>query len=455
MSRCATKRQNSFAVQSGKKMKRNLFLVCVLSLIGFPSFSQDTIRLNLQDVIAASISNNDAVKLSALDAQIAGAKFRQTEAFFLPRLNVSYSAMTTNNPLYAFGFKLQQQSVAAADFDPKSLNNPSATPDFSAAIELQQSILNPGLIYQRKGAGKQEEMAQYALNRTREFITLQAEKACLQLQMAFEENKVLKETLLTSKAVYKTARDYYDQGLIQKSDLLNAGVHVMNIETQIENSKSNIQDVADMISMLMGRSAGTMYSIDPVGISGAVNTDSADLSGERSDFKMLEKGMESIDMMIKSSKMNYLPELKAFGSWQWNDRTMFGFNANAYLAGVQLSWNIFNGNRTRNTISEQQMEKEKLSRQLDQQKREARLEINATRRQLSDATFTMKQQKLAIEQASEALRVLQNRYAQGLAKTTDVLMAQTQWSQQRIGYIHAEFSYHLALVSMQFLIEGK
>ena len=165
--------------------------------------------------------------------------------------------------------------------------------------------------------------------------------------------------------------------------------------------------------------------------------------------------MESYDMMIKSSKMSYLPRLNAFASWQLNDKSMFGFNANAYFAGIQLSWNIFNGNRTRNTISQQRLEKEKLAKQLDQQKSEAQLQINHARRQLSDASFVMKQQQLAVEQASEALRVLQNRYTQGLVKTTDVLMAQTQLSQQKIGYVHAVFNYNLAAASLQFLTTSK
>jgi outer membrane protein TolC len=67
----------------------------------------------------------------------------------------------------------------------------------------------------------------------------------------------------------------------------------------------------------------------------------------------------------------------------------------------------------------------------------------------------MKQQLLAVEQASEALRVLQSRYTQGLVKTTDVLMAQTQLSQQKIGYVQAVFTYDLAAASLQFLTTNK
>jgi len=436
-------------------MKRFLSIF-IVSLISCTSRSQDNaVHLSLQEALTASASNNNAIKLSTLDVEVARAKFRQTDAILLPQANFSYTAITTNNPLNAFGFKLQQRSIREADFNPGVLNNPSATPDFSAKFELQQPLLNVDMLYQRKGAAKQVEMYQLLSERTKEHLRFETEKAYLQLQMAYDEHKVLNEALATSKAVYKTSKDYFNQDMIQKSDLLNAELHVMSIETLVKSSQSGIQDASDMLSILMGRSTGTIYTIDPISITNAMIADSTGLSNERSDFKALQKGMESYDMMIKSSKMSWLPRLNAFASYQLNDKRMFGFNANAYLAGIQLSWNIFNGNRRKNTISQQRLEKEKLTKQLDQQKSEAQLQINHARRQLSDATFFMKQQQLAVEQASEALRVLQNRYTQGLVKTTDVLMAQTQLSQQKIGYVHAVFNYNLATASLQFLTTSK
>jgi outer membrane protein TolC len=286
-------------------------------------------------------------------------------------------------------------------------------------------------------------------------VRFETEKAYLQLQLANDENKVLNEALATAKAAYKTSNDYYNQGLIQKSDLLNAELHVMNIETQEKGSVSGIQNASDMLSILMDRPTGTVYTIDPIVINNDVIADSIAVTNERSDFKAMQKSMESYDMMIKSSKMNFMPRLNAFSSYQLNDKRLFGSNANAYVAGIQLSWNIFNGNRTRNTISQQRLEKEKIAKQLAQQKSETQLQINHARRQISDATFFMRQQQLAIEQASEALRVLQNRYMQGLVKTTDVLMAQMQLSQQKIGYVHAVFNYNLAVASLKFLTPGK
>ena len=427
-------------------------MVFTASLTTYTSLSQDSTRyLTLQEAISAAVSNNDAIKLSTLDEQVARAKFRQTDAMFLPQVDFSYSAVTTNNPMNAFGFKLQQQSIKESDFNPKQLNNPSATSDFSAKFVLQQPLLNLDMRYQRKSSEKQVEVYQLLSNRTKDYVRFETEKAYLQLQVAHDENKVLNEALTTAKAVYKTSNDYYNEGLLQKSDLLNAEVHVMNIETRLKSSRSNIENASDMLSLLMGRSTGIVYTIDPINLTSAIIADSEGLSDDRSDFKALRKGMESYDMMIKSSKMSYLPRLNAFASWQTNDKGVVGFNANSYFAGIQLTWNIFNGHRTRHTISQLQLEKEKIAKQLDQQKSEAQLQINRANRQLSDALFFRRQQLVAVEQASEALRVLQNRYTQGLVKTTDVLTAQTQLSQQKIGYVHAVFNFNLAVATLQFL----
>ena len=434
-----------------KKLLLSLFVVA-----GYASRSQDSImHLSLQDAITASVSNNNAVNLSALDVEIARVKFRQTDAILLPHANFSYTAIKTTNPLNAFGSKLQQRSVTAEDFNSHQLNNPFATSDFSGKFELHQPILNIDMFQQRKGAARQVEMYQLLSRRTKEYLRFETEKAYLQLQMAYDENKVLDEALATFKAVYKTSNDYYNQGLIQKSDLLNAELHVIDIETQIKNSQSGIMDVSDVLSLLMGRSAGTVYTIDPININIDGISVNAGLSSERSDFRALQKGMETYDLMIKSLQLSRLPKLNAFATYQLNDKRMLGFNAGAYYTGIQLSLNIFNGNGTRSAISLQRLEKKKLAEQLDQQKSEAQLEINRGRRQLSDAVFVMKQQHLAVEQASEALRVLRNRYMQGLVKTTDVLMAQTQLSQQKMGYVSAVFNYNLAAASLKFLTTGK
>jgi hypothetical protein len=55
------------------------------------------------------------------------ADYRQSNSLFLPSITASHTAIATNNPLMAFGSKLNQATITASDFNPEILNNPDRT----------------------------------------------------------------------------------------------------------------------------------------------------------------------------------------------------------------------------------------------------------------------------------------------------------------------------------------
>jgi len=409
-------------------------------------------NLSLKDAIQATLKNNKSIQLAKLDGNIAASSYKEADAIFLPQVDLSYTAVSTNNPLNAFGFKLQQGIITQNDFNPVSLNHPSATQDFMAQLEIKQPLLNMDMVYMRKGVEKQAEVYHYKTQRTEEYITFEVKKAYLQLQVAYEAIKVLTAADETAKSIYKFADDHFKQGLIQKSDLLNSQVHVTGVGSSLAKAKSSIQNASDQLSMLMGRPSGTIYTIinEPQGI--LTLADSAQkVSSSRSDFMAMQKAIDASGMMIKSSQMSYLPKLNAFGNYQYNDSRLAGFGANAYLVGVQLSWTVFNGNKTKHVIAAQKLEREKLSLELAQQKDQSQLDLNKAYRDLSDAAFEINQDNAAIDQATEVLRILKNRYQQGLVNTTDILTANTQLSQLKFSLVQAEYTTNVTRAYIQLL----
>lgn len=416
------------------------------------SAQENAKNISLDEAINAALNNNKSLQLAKLDENIAEANYRQTEAVYLPQVNFSYTAISTNNPLNAFGFKLEQKSITAADFNPDLLNHPSGTPDFTTKLEMQQPLVNMDMMYVRKAAGKQTELYQYKTQRTKEYLTFEVQKAYLQLQLAYDAVEVLQDALQTAKSLYKFTDDHFQQGLIQRSDVLNVQVQVATVESNLEKAKSNIQNASDYLNVLMGLPTGTAYSTSGSNEILISMTDTVSfVSSSRSDFAAMQMAIEAKSLMIRSGKMSYLPKLNAFGSYQFNDSRMLGFGANAYLAGLQLSWNIFKGNKTKNSIASQTFERNQLAVQLAQQKEQSNLELGKTKRDIADAQFEIAQHKTAIEQAAESLRILQNRYAQGLVNTTDVMMATSQLSQQKLLLAQAIFNQNVSKAYIQFL----
>lgn len=407
-----------------------------------------TKKISLDEIIGLAMKNNQQVKMAETNEAIATGKFKQTDAVFLPQTAVSYTALTSNNPLNAFGFKLQQQSVTAQDFNPALLNDPGNRSDFVTKIDVQQPIINLDLWTMRKSAAEQISLYKFQTKRTQEAIRHEITKAYLQLQLAYRSKEVLTEALSTAKAIEKFTNDRFEQGLLQQSDVLNTQVAVTSTETQLSSVQSNIATASDFISYLSGQPSGTIYEPTEISI---VNENYDSIPVDRADFKAMQSAIRSTEFMIDADKKSFLPKLNAFASYQFNDRSMFGFGANAYLAGIQLSWNIFKGNSTKNKIRTSEDEKKKLEQQLSDMQRQSNLELLKTTRELEQSRKTIFQSSKAVDLATESLRILRDRYEQGLVNTTDLLLAQTQLSQQKLTLEQAKTQEQTALATLQFI----
>lgn len=434
--------------------QKHLFILVLLLFYSILTVSAqiDTVNITLEEAIATALSNNKSLLIARTDEEIAKANFRQTNAVFLPQVGISYSAMTTNNPLNVFGFKLQQQSVTASDFNPELLNHPSATQNYMTRADVQMPLLNMDMLYLRKAAQKQMEMQQLQTERSKEYIAFEVQHAYLQVQLSYEAVLVLEEAYKSAMATYEFTDHRFQKGLLQKSDLLNTKIQLTTVERNLSEAKSNVQNASDYLSVLMGKTPGVIYSVGkmPNILTSAIAI-ASDVPVNRADFQAMQKAIEATDYATKSGSMSYLPKLNAFGTYQINDSEALGFGSDSYLAGIQLSWDIFKGTKTKYNIDSKKLEREKLRRQLEEQKDNGRIELAKNYRQLADVQLAIDQQQTAVEQAEEASRILQNRYQQGLVNTTDVLMADTQLAQQKLNLSQAIFKQHITRAYITFL----
>lgn len=409
------------------------------------------VTLTLNDALDAALKNNNEIAIASLDEENARARYQETNAVFLPQIKLSHTALVTNDPLYAFGFKLQQQSAAATDFNPELLNDPGATQNFMAKATWQQPLLNFDMMAMRQSAQANRDIYAFTSKRTKEAIVFEVQKSYAQLQLAHQAKHVLEGTLETVKSIYSSTENRFEKGYLQKSDVLQVKVQLTTTENKLAEAKSNVANASDYLSLLMGSAPGKVYLVDTTREMNTSKALETSLPDNRADFLAMKSAIAAQDKMVQSTKMSYLPKLNAFGEYMINDSEAFGFGAHAYLAGVQLSWTIFDGMATRNKVQAQKIEKQKTERQLSYQKEQAQLELNKTQRQLDDARFAVTQQHVAVAQASEALRILHNRFLQGLVTTTELLQAETLLAQQKLNLAQAIFQYNTTISYVEFL----
>jgi outer membrane protein TolC len=435
-------------------MRKINFILIIGSLsMSAMGFGQDTLTISKKEIGQKANDKNLQLQIANQAFKSAQADYRQSNALFLPSITASHTAISTTNPLMAFGSKLNQEVLTASDFNPALLNDPAATQNYATKIEVLQPLINVDGLYGRQAAKSKMEAYQLQTERTGEYLALEVNKSFMQLQLAYKAVKVLEKANATADANLKLITNYFNQGILQKTDVLSVQVRVNEIKNQLQYAKSNVQNASDYLAFLLNEdNTNKVYKpLEELDNTIAISSNNTILSGNRKDILAMDKSSEAYAKMYQSSKMNFLPTLNAFGSYELYDDTLFGTNAQGYLVGAQLSWKVFDGYKSIGKMEKAKAEYQKAEVENQQYKSQSQLELNKTNRQLKDAENKVNLEKLAFEQSQEAYRIRSNRFTQGLEKTTDLLQAETQMFQKELQLLQAVFEYDFTQEYLQFL----
>ena len=435
-------------------MKKKSYIIFTGTILSsFFGFSQDTLSISKSELSQKLSEKNLQIKIAEKAYQSAKADYNQSNALFLPNINVSHTVISTTNPLMAFGSKLNQEILTQADFNPTLLNDPKAIQNFATKIEIQQPLINVDGWFERQAAKAKMEAFQLQKERTKEYLELEVFKAYMQLQLAYRAVKVLEKANTTGKANLELVDNYFKQGMLQKTDLLNVQVRVNEIANQLQYAKSNVQNTSDYLAFLLNEDNNSKIYKPSEELENTISVEEINisLSDNRKDIQAISKSSEAYAKMMQSSKMAFLPRLNAFGSYELYDKNFLGTAAKGYLVGAQLSWNVFDGYKSIGKFQKAKVEFQKADVEKDQYKKQSQLELNKTNRQLKDAENKVNLSQLALEQSQEAYRIRQNRFIQGLEKTTDLLQSETQMIQKELEHLQSVFEYNFTKQYLQFL----
>lgn len=438
-------------------MKRRLHLYVLFLGLGLPLINVAQIRsLSLDEALELAKDNNLSARSAEAREKAAQGAYRMTNSVFLPGLSVSHTGVKTNDPLSAFGFKLKQETVAQADFNPATLNDPDAIENYSTKIELQQPILNVDGIYARKAAKNQYEATSLQSQRTHQQIRYEVKRAYYQLELAQSAVEVLEQSVEVAAEALKLTKDNEAQGFVKHADVLEASVRMEERQNQLLEAENQLQSANEYLAHLLGLDLGTrIQPTDSMTQSPTLftwNVNPAELE-QRSDVKAVQKQIEAGENMLRSEKMKFIPRLNAFGAYEWNDREILGMSANNYMVGASLTWDLFSGYKNIGSVQQASSQLDEAELNYQNYLSQSQIQLNNAKRKLELTFKQIQSGKLAREQAQESLRIRTDRFEQGLEKTTDLLVAEALASQKNLEYIQSIYNYKQAVFEMELLLE--
>ncbi len=434
-------------------MKFHLFLLYFfLFWTGF-SQAQKEVSMSLSQILDKVFSENLDLKVSEQVFKEAQGDFRQTHALLLPSVRVSHTALTTTNPLMAFGFKLNQERLTPADFDPSLLNDPEQIETFATRVELMQPLLNLDGYMARAAAKLKMEAMELQSLRSREYMHLGVFQAFKQLELSYKMVEVFAKAKVTAEAHYQLVSDYVTQGLAQEADRLMVSVRLNEVSSGLAHAERLRINASDRLFTLMNESPGNRMILPEPNTQNEIDEVESDKTNleARKDIQAMKKATLAYHKMYQSTNASLAPRLNAFASYELYDTELFQTDAKGYTLGAQLSWDVFDGYKTAGKV--QKAKAQYLQAQYKEQAylNQSENELRAAERQAADAENQLALAKLALEHAKEVYRIRENRFKEGLEKTTDLLLAETQYVEKELALEQAAFNAELANQFIFFL----
>jgi TolC family type I secretion outer membrane protein len=445
-----------------KEMKLLLIIIVAVLAWGRPEsgFSQERDQppaLDLARAIQTALENHPRIEAARFREQASEERVTQAFSGFLPRLDLNESFQRTNNPMFAFGTKLNQGEIALEDFAPDRLNDPAGINNFATSLALKWPIFDKGQTWHGwRQARLGKESTNLTAARTRQWVIADTALAYLGLLMAAQRLELANATLETARAHLRLVASRYERGFVVKSDVLQGQVRIADVEQQIIDAEADVAVGRARLNVAMGVLPDSVYQI-----TGALDAGKPlartleDWVGEalakRPDLKELEvqEGM-SREETDKQRAAN-LPSLDLVSNYEINTES-FERSADNYTIGAVLSFNLFSGYRDSSKIREA----EASLREVMALQRHLKQQISMETRRaffLADSAWRRIQvTEAAVDQAEEALRIISNRYGAGLLTILDLLNGELTLQQARTNRFRSIHDYQAARVQLALAV---
>lgn len=324
-------------------MKNNIILF-ILTLTFITSYGQ---QLSKQEAVSYTLEHNYGITIAKNSVATAKNNTDILNSGYLPTLSASADATYQN-----------QSTTTSFESTENNVINGAETQSYSAGLDLDYVIFD-GLErhYNYKKLKETYNVTELEARETIENTVLQLFSIYYQVARLVETTDILEETLKVSQERVTRAKYQFEYGQNTKLDILNANVDVTNDKINLISTKQELTTSKRDLNLIMNKELALEFTVDTL-VQFTSELQIQEFIDKASDNNVTllqnEHSLKISDYDIKVSKSGYLPSLGLFGSYGWNEsrnpqNAFFPGNVsdtNTYQAGLNLSWNIFDGGST-------------------------------------------------------------------------------------------------------------
>jgi outer membrane protein TolC len=412
-----------------------------------PPAGEKSEDLTLPAAVDLALQNNPRVKAVLSSREMMDAQVREARSGWWPLLQFSETFTRSNNPVFVFGSLLEQSRFGPENFAVDSLNNPDSLNNFRTAINLKWSVFDQMQSSARVAQARiGQEQADHQKEMVKQQVRFEVLRAYFGVLLAQQRKEVTEETVKMAESDRGRVDDLFRAGLVVQSDLLSAEVQLSEFRQQQVQASGDIVTAHAFLNTVLGTPIQTIQKVSGQLIDKPfflAETDELIRQAlqSRPDYARAGSAVKSSEEGVRGAKGNYLPRVDVFSSYGLSGKDLTSGSSD-YAVGAGLTFNLFDFGRgarldkARAAQSTAAAEQEHLANQI-------RLEVIQAYQDFVSARERLKVSDQTVTQAREALRIVQDRYKEGLTTITEVLRSGTAHLRTRLNLVSSRYDCYI------------
>lgn len=406
-----------------------IFSIAMLFSVAFPSLSanaQDTLHIGLRQAIQQGLDSSKTLHISQSEIDAAMARFKQTRDARLPDIKAGF----TGSEAFIFTRTFQMKGL---------MKEPMTLPDkatmYMGTLTANQAIFAGNqLRLASESAALLHKIAQLNTECDSEQVTFNVIDAYITLFKIDESLKITEQELLDIQGRLDETIQFKDQGLATDNDVLRFKLQKAKAELSqidLENSRA-VANYA--LCIMLGQPDGVFLKVDSIynqqNDVPALNDLMSKALLERKEINVYQYKSQLSDLNIKKINGEKLPTLGlGITGYYINPNSQFFPPQNSFIVpamvGLNLSWHISSLYTSKHKIAEAKIQQSEVKIAQQATIDQVKIDVN---KQYHDYLQSLKKIQVlhtAVEQAQENDRIMELKYKNQLATTTDRIDAQT------------------------------
>lgn len=416
--------------------------------------AQEHRSLTVEECVRIGIENSRTLAIS--EAEAARARSRSSEAltYLLPSLSsrASYMRLSNEKP-----FEIELPPTLPVP-SPMTIS-PTIRDQRSLSFMVQQPLFTGfRLLSTYQAARAQSEAERYQYRSDSLDLSLDIRTAYWSLYKAEKVRKAVDDNIRLVEAHLKDTRNFIEQGLATRADLLKVEAHLSQVRLQNIDAGNAVELARLQLNKLMGIPLDTRIALaSELNLPDSVQTELPELKrtalSERAILTAAERRRKAAEKGIAAARAGWFPAIYVTGSYSYarpNQRVLPPEDIweDSWEIGVIASFDIWNWGRTIHQTRQAKAKEMQAAMAARELAESIELQVSAAFLDLKKAAQRIAVATDGVEQAEEFYRVTRNRFAEDIASDTDLLDAEIALLQAQTNYVTALADYEIASANL-------